>query len=1001
MGQHLVALGSAYEMVHDEPKALDAYRRATLRPDAGSPPWLAIARIQFTNQPTEAITTLEKGLAAMPNDPSLLSTLAQLLWQQEASKPKDRRNWAEFDRWIDRAEKASPKSTDVTIVRADYLASNGRLDESLKLIQAACERSPNAVGLWLARVNLLTRLRRTDEALAVLTAATKAAGDQAAFRISQTRLLLERDEIKAARDVLVEGLDRVPADQKPQIWKALGEYHQNQRDLVAARRAFEEWVRLQPESSEPHLALLNLAVAANDIAAMEAQVDAMKSIGGTNNLFWKIARGEFLLQLKPKETEDKARLAEVESLVKEIKTMAPRQPSGYLLEGRLMERKARIKDAITAYQHALDLRGGVIALQPLVTLLAKENRGDDLEALHKKVGSFPPEIEKLAGSLMIQMGNAEEAARMAKRFVQGDPQSLDAAVWEARIKNTLGKPREAEAQLTLFTTQRPEDPSPWIQLLMFQIAQKEIPAALATIETMKRKVKTDRPELLWAMCYRAVGSNQFADESYKTALQRWPDDAKVRRAAVDYYESTGRADLAVESLRHLLKLTPGLDWVRRRLALILSARPNDSAAWSEAMTLVSEDPKGTESPDDRLHRAIVLARSADPRHRDEAIMILESLAAEMPNSAKLNDVLARSLLAIGQKSKARLYAGKAAISPEATADTILLYASLSLDEKDFTEAERQLSRLMTIDPKALPTIELAARMLHAKGDDTKAIAELRRAFDDHKAGTDNLVVGIGILKILMELQLFDAAEALGRDLTKFGPRGQIAFAEYLGRQGRIEEARALLDTASKAGAAGDAVRSSLALATASPTPAAWLDQTDRLLTSAIQADPNSSELLQSQAYLRHLQGNFPEEIRLYQAIMNKNPSNYLFMNNMAWTLSEEMGKPQEGLDRINEALTRVGLQAHLLDTRGVIQLRLGKLDEAIKDLETASASLPTPPVFFHMARAYQKAGKTAEFEKYRDLARKAALKPEHLQSSERDEALKLIGFDKPATMSKP
>ena len=84
----------------------------------------------------------------------------------------------------------------------------------------------------------------------------------------------------------------------------------------------------------------------------------------------------------------------------------------------------------------------------------------------------------------------------------------------------------------------------------------------------------------------------------------------------------------------------------------------------------------------------------------------------------------------------------------------------------------------------------------------------------------------------------------------------------------------------------------------------------------------------------------------------------------------------------------------------MILLRLGRVDDAIKDLESAATVLPTAPIFFHLARAYQKAGKPAEVEKYRKLARKTGLKPEQLQLSERDEASKLIGFAKPASPSK-
>ena len=110
---------------------------------------------------------------------------------------------------------------------------------------------------------------------------------------------------------------------------------------------------------------------------------------------------------------------------------------------------------------------------------------------------------------------------------------------------------------------------------------------------------------------------------------------------------------------------------------------------------------------------------------------------------------------------------------------------------------------------------------------------------------------------------------------------------------------------------------------------------------------------------------------------------------MAWTLSEDLNRPEEGLKQANEALLRIGWQPNLLDTRGVIEIRLGQLDDAIKDLEEAAAALPTGPVYFHLARAFQKKGRMAEFRASRDRARQAGIRPEQLDESER----RLLGFN--------
>ena len=104
-------------------------------------------------------------------------------------------------------------------------------------------------------------------------------------------------------------------------------------------------------------------------------------------------------------------------------------------------------------------------------------------------------------------------------------------------------------------------------------------------------------------------------------------------------------------------------------------------------------------------------------------------------------------------------------------------------------------------------------------------------------------------------------------------------------------------------------------------------------------------------------------------MLSLNPENYLFRNNMAWTLSEDLNRPEEGLKQANEAYLRIGWRPDLLDTRGVIEIRLGRLDDAIKDLEEAATALPAGSVYFHLARTFQKKGRMAELPRlHRDRA---------------------------------
>jgi tetratricopeptide (TPR) repeat protein len=107
------------------------------------------------------------------------------------------------------------------------------------------------------------------------------------------------------------------------------------------------------------------------------------------------------------------------------------------------------------------------------------------------------------------------------------------------------------------------------------------------------------------------------------------------------------------------------------------------------------------------------------------------------------------------------------------------------------------------------------------------------------------------------------------------------------------------------------------------------------------------------------------------------------LNNLAWVLSEGLDQTREALTKIDLLIKLAGRRAENLDTRGVILSRMGRLDEAIKDLEEVAQAEPTGVHFYHLAQAYRKAGRDAEFRKALEKARQAGLNAETLDPTER------------------
>src|SRR5262249_12318166 len=158
-------------------------------------------------------------------------------------------------------------------------------------------------------------------------------------------------------------------------------------------------------------------------------------------------------------------------------------------------------------------------------------------------------------------------------------------------------------------------------------------------------------------------------------------------------------------------------------------------------------------------------------------------------------------------------------------------------------------------------------------------------------------------------------------------------ALFLAGRGQSDRALPLVENAAKGGGRDEAITAAVTLAHYPKADPRWLALADRLVAEALKTRPDSIDLLERQARIRYLQRRYDDQVALFQEILDRKPSSYVFLNDMAWTLSEELKRPEEGLAKADEALKRVGRDPNLLDTRGVILTRLGKLDDAIKDLE--------------------------------------------------------------------
>lgn len=1011
--QIYLTLGQCYEAVRNESAALEQYAKA-LDADPGLSA-ARLARIRLLGErPEEVESELQRALLTQGDAPDLLLKLAHLELREQAAKPADQQDWTRLKALMKRIEAVAPGASGLLLLQADQLLREDKPEEALKSLEQATKLQKADARLWLARAELLAKTSRLDQALLVLeqAMAPENAGDQAGLRIAHAQYLTLQGHGQQARRELVQDLDRLPSDQRPEVWRALGNLYAAQRDTEEARRAYAQWAKMLPDDPLPHLLLMEQALAANDRKAADEQVEVLKKISGERGVYWRIARAEELLQPVPGETGAvrDGRLDEVGRIIGQIQAEDPQNQHAYLLRGQLLEAKGQTEPAAAAYEEALRHEAGPAALAKLVSLYTEMGRDSDIDRIRQEFGAEAPTLDRSLAEAALAKGEKDLAAELASKVAKDQPENLEARIWQASVLARIGQPDQAEATLRKLVEEQPGELQPRLALVRLQVQRDQADEAKKTVEQIIAEVKDlKKPELTYAQCWRLAGDQKRADEAFQAALEKSPDDPEVVRALADHDEASGRPEKAEALLKQYLEAQPDQRWAGRSLAVLLSNHPGDRAAWQRAWDLARKaDGEQAKLPEERLTRGIVLARSTDPKDHDKAREVLSGLVLDLPagypSAAAARSLLVQIYLRAGKPEKAVPVAAIDAQAQNASAQAVLHYIDILVQAGQTGQALQQIGRL---SGGGLDLELLKARVLKADGQSGKAAEAVRQALAKYKDEPNGRALARHILDTAGQVDPALAVETAHEIAQQWPADLWLEAAALTRREGKAEEGMGLfLEAVSKAdeGDLSSLLRNALGVATSSgQADPKLLTEAEKVVQTALERQPDSPMLLIRAGYLRHFQERYADEVDLYRRALEQAPENPDFLNNLAWALCEGLGRPKEALPYINQAFQVAAkgrppvVPPQFFDTRGVIRTRLGDFKGAIDDLEVAARARPSGTVLAHLARAYHKAGRKDKFQDAAQKARDAKLTPEALEPNEREDLVPLIfGTDKTA-----
>jgi cellulose synthase operon protein C len=958
-------LGQCYEQLNDPAQQLTAYNRV-LATDADSGPARmgAAAALGALGRTGEALAEYRQ-LVGQTNAPAGARVeLARLvLLEQLQSAEKD---WQKVAKALNEAQEVLPDSAEVVLLRVESLAAQNKWDAAAVLLADARQRNPERVEYRTALAGLALRQGQSAEAQRLLDETEKETGDGLLLRLARARFLgtLPRQQAAPGLTKLASGIDRFSPQERSRLLSSLADVWLRLGDFRAAEAIWTALAKEPRHANDLNLRLLlfDLCLRNDDAPGMNRIMEEIQRIEGADGplarysqaarLLWRAGRGQ------------KVDLEEARQHLDFVAAARPTWPAVQLARAEIDLLRGNDDQAIADYRRAMELgQRSPRVIRKLVELLYKKQRyaeaDQEIRRLQKQT-LIAADMQRLAADLSLRNQDPSRAVELATAAVAKDSKDFRDHLWLGQILAASGKQAdEAEAELRQAVAMAPEAAETWVALVrLLALLDRRIEAEKVLAEAIA-KVPPRRLGLALGQCQEALGDFDEAQKAYQQALNAAPEDNNMLRGVATFYLRHGRHAEAQPLLRQMLEIKPRqpeseVVWARHNMALVLAATATGNyPQFLQALAMVDltidktgkvvETSTAEAGPVDLRSRAHVLAQQPQRAQRKKAIALLETLQRGQWLNADDQFLLARLYNADNNWPKARALFRDLVSTVNQSPLYLMAFGEGLIANRDFADAAtciaklEQLEKSNKAEPGSYGTVQLRALALEANGQPDQAVALIREYVRRPTAKPDEFMVLVRYLE--KQKRVTEALDVCEQALTK-NPAEQVAAAAVVVlRSGKPDDKQC--------------------------------SRVEGWITKALATSPRSVVLKLYLADLQEIRGRYQDVAATYRAILEQEPMNVAALNNQAWMLAQLDDKTADALGLINRAVELMGPEPALLDTRAVVQMKLGRPELAIGDLERVSTESPTAGRWFHLACAYQQAHNS-------DAARRAFRKAREL-----------------------
>jgi len=470
-------------------------------------------------------------------------------------------------------------------------------------------------------------------------------------------------------------------------------------------------------------------------------------------------------------------------------------------------------------------------------------------------------------------------------------------------------------------------------------------------------------------------------------LAKHTRDPRIARRAAEVAVYARMPGAAIDAARIWYESEPSSMQALQALTSLLLAAKREEEALPYLQKLLEADPSG----DAFMHLQRLLANNQD---KAQTLKLVQRLAQAYPEVAQAHFAIAQAAAGAGERELA-LTEVRAASKSKPDWDLPVLLEAQLLQRQSNALALKRLGGFIEKHPKEREARMSYARLLVAEQKYTEARAEFQKLSKDFPDNAD-VVFAVGVLSLqlqdyaqaeanfkrLLELpyhdkntvrmylgQIAEEQKIYPEALRWYGEvaggdaylRAQMRYAQVLGKQGKLDAARAHLRQVEAGSVEG---RVQLLL-----TEAQLLRDANQpreafdLIENALKTLPDQPELLYDYAMLAEKLDRADLLESTLKKLIRLQPDHAHAYNALGYSLADRNVRLPEAQQLIEKALQLAPKDPFIIDSMGWVLYLMGKQKQALEYLRKAYTARSDPEIAAHLGEVLWVAGERSEAEK--------------------------------------